>query len=397
MASCQTTARKFQDFSLPIDTVAAMQQAELNFDDDQADPNAGKMVSFVSLHHHDPNGQVYCGLTSLANQILVSFDPDTKQFADLAYQDREFCERYDVKIHRSFEADGEGGIFFAVAGLHQLKTNPDAPGGRIFRLDPETGRIDFIARPVKRDYIQTIAYDKLRKVFYGNCYPLRNSFGYDMKNDRTFDMAEPVNSHKARCDNEGNLWGISHRRTRPLHNVREDELEVVRRLIRKRSVADIPVLFRYNPEDGYQYLPEGLPVVNAFTQSIANGIDIGDGGMYLTTELGGLYRVDKQTGESQEYAFHRGGRLEGIAYDADRGLLFCAGGAYYATHVFVVDVEKKKRITPFWPVADHETAERCIIVHALTLTKRNGTYLVYIGETDNPNRAGHLWECQIKL
>ena len=49
------------------------------------------------------------------------------------------------------------------------------------------------------------------------------------------------------------------------------------------------------------------------------------------------------------------------------------------------------------PVADHETAERCIIVHALTLTKRNGTYLAYIGETDNPNRAGHLWECQIKL
>ena len=117
MASCQTTARKFQDFSLPIDTVAAMQQAELNFDDDQAAPDAGKMVSFVSLHHHDPNGQVYCGLTSLANQILVSFDPDTKQFADLAYQDREFCERYDVKIHRSFEADGHGDGFFLGATL----------------------------------------------------------------------------------------------------------------------------------------------------------------------------------------------------------------------------------------------------------------------------------------
>ena len=397
MATCTVKARKFQDLRLPLNTVLALRQAELSFDVSQADPDGGRMVSFVSLHHHEPNGQIYCGLTSFANQILIRFDPDTKQFTDIEYQNRDFCERYDVKIHRSFEPDGEGNILFAIAGLHQLKTNPDAPGGRVMRLHPETGEIDVVCRPVPRDYIQTIALDRKRKIVYGNCHPLGNSFGFDMNNGETFGMAEPIASHKARCDNEGNLWGTSRTRTRPIHHVLEEDLEVVRKVITKRSIADIPVLYKYNRDHGYQYLPEGLPVVNCGAQAIANGLDIGDGGMFLTTNNGGLYRVDKETGESEQFAFHLGGRLEGIAYDADRGLLFCAGGNYYSTHVFVVDVNEKRRISPFWPIADHETGERCIIVHALTLAMRNGKYLAYVGETDNPNRSGYLWECEIEV
>jgi hypothetical protein len=48
-------------------------------------------------------------------------------------------------------------------------------------------------------------------------------------------------------------------------------------------------------------------------------------------------------------------------------------------------------------VADTDLNVRCIIVHALTILQRNGHYLVHIGETDNPDRSGYLWECDIQV
>ena len=183
--------------------------------------------------------------------------------------------------------------------------------------------------------------------------------------------------------------------TRPIHHVGEVDLAVMEAFF--KAPGEVQRLYRFNPDDGYDYLEDGLPLINGGRQSMANGLDIGDGGMYITTSSGGLYRIDKKSGEVEEIAFHLGGRLEGIAYDAERGLLFLGGGTFYLTHVFVVDVEKRKRITPFWPVADETTDDRCIIVHALQVAKQGDSYLVYIGETDNPNRSGYLWESEIRL
>ena len=395
MASCNITAHKFQDVRLPLKKALAMRDEQIPFDALQADPDMGKMISFVSLHVHEPNGLLYCGLTSFANQILISFDPDTKRFTDLEYQNRDECERFDVKIHRSFEPDGEGNILLAIAGLHDPKTNPEAPGGRIFRLRPDTGDLEVLGRPMPPDYIQTFAYDRHRRIFYGNGYPLEKTFRFDLDSGKTVELDEPIEAHKARCDQEGNLWELSQRYSRAIHHVTDDDLDVMRHYY--NTTERIPLLYRYNPDDGYQYLDEGLPLVSSGPQVLANGLDIGDGGMYLTTNHGGLYRVDKSTGQVEEIAFHAGGRLEGIGYDPKRGLLFLGGGTFYLTHVFVVDVEKRGRITPFWPIADQAQNIRCIIVHALTVTERNGKYLVHIGETDNPDRSGYLWECEIQM
>lgn len=395
MASCVTRAHRFQDLQLTVKTATALLRAEFDFDTIQKDEDFGKLISFVSLHYHEPNGLLYCGLTSFTNQILITFDPKTKKFHDLEYQDRDICERYDVKIHRSFEPDGKGNILFAVSGLHAVKTNPDAPGGRIFRLNPDNGDIDVVGRPVPRDYIQTIAYDPVREIVYGNCYPIGNTFYYEVRTGQTTIPSEPISAHKTRCDREGNLWGISQKMTRPIHHVGEVDLAVMEAFF--KAPGEVQRLYRFNPDDGYDYLEDGLPLINGGRQSMANGLDIGDGGMYITTSSGGLYRIDKKSGEVEEIAFHLGGRLEGIAYDAERGLLFLGGGTFYLTHVFVVDVEKRKRITPFWPVADETTDDRCIIVHALQVAKQGDSYLVYIGETDNPNRSGYLWESEIRL
>ena len=395
MASCITRAYRFQDLRFPLNTVMKMRDVGWTFDQRQADPDWGTLISFTSLHYHAPNGQLYCGLTSLGNQILVAFDPEGKQFTDLRFQERDFCERYDTKIHRSFEPDGEDSILFAAAGLHDIATNPDAEGGRLFRFRPDSGEIRPLARPVRRDYIQTIAYDPSRQVIYGNCYPMGNSFIHSLETGTTAYPDDTISGHKIRCDREGNLWGLSGLRRKPIPLVLATDFEIMRRFF--NQPYEVPLLYRYNPDDGYEYLEDGLPLINGRCQQLANGLDIGDGGMYLTTNVGMLYRVDAETGVVDEIAFLGAGRLEGIGFDPERGLLFLAGGQMYLTHVFVVDVEKKRRITPFWPVADEEAGERCIIVHDLAVVPQAGKYLVYTGETDNPNRSGFLWESEITL
>lgn len=395
MATCKITAHKFQDVHIDLKKALAIRDLELSFDQMQADDEIGKLISFVSLHYHEPNGLLYCGLTSFANQVLISFDPDTKKFIDLEYQSRDICERFDVKIHRSFESDGQGNILMAMAGLHDPKVNPEAEGGRLLRLYPDSGEIEVLGRPMPRDYIQTFAYDHHRRIFYGNGYPLRKTFRFDLDSEKTIELEEDIYAHKSRCDSEGNLWELSRVNTRPIHHVPEEDLEMMRTYF--ETTDRIPLLYKYNPDDGYQFFDEGLPLVSGGAQTLANGLDVGDGGMYLSTNRGGLYRVDKATGQVDEIAFHPGGRLEGIAYDKNRGLLFLGGGTFYLTHVFVVDVEKRRVITPFWPLADTDQNVRCIIVHDLTVTQRNGHYLVHIGETDNPNRSGYLWECDIQI
>jgi len=398
MASCTTRAYRFQDMSLSLNTVMAMREVEWTFDTLQRDADWGRFISFTSLCYHKPNRQLYCGLTSFQNQLLIAFDPATKRFTDLEYQNRDLCERYDTKIHRSFEPDGEDSILFATAVVVPLElstNNRDAEGGRIFRFFPDSGEIHVLGRPVRRDYIQTIAYDPHRQLVYGNCYPLGNSFVYSLKTRSTTFQDEPIRGHKIRCDCEGNLWGLSGTRRQPIPHVSATDLEIMRKFFDQPH--DIPLLYRYNPDDGYQYLEDGLPLMNGHCQELANGLDIGDGGMYLTTNIGMLYRVDKKTGAVEEIAFLGAGRLEGIGYDPNRGLLFLAGGQYYLTHVFVVDVESQRRITPFWPIADEETGDRCIIVHDLAVVAQEDKYLVYTGETDNPNRSGYLWESEITV
>jgi hypothetical protein len=382
---------------LPVRTVQAYTKLPpaVMYDKIAQDPVYSKMISFVSLYYHPADGQVYCGLTSFKNQILITFDPEKKTFKDLEFQNSSVCERFDVKIHRSLEPDDDGTVLFATAGLHALESHPEAEGGRIFRYHPDSGKIDAIARPVRQDYIQTIALDKKRQVVYGNCYPIGNAFRYEIKTGKTTLMKDGVTAHKARCDKEGNLWGIAQTRFNPMPLVAGEDLEALQEFF--HSPGRIPLLFKYNTDDGYQYLPDGLPLLSGHAQSLANGLDVGDGGMYLCTSAGRLYRVDKKTGEVQQIADNIGGRLEGIDYDAERGLLFLGGGSFYQTTVFVVDVEKREVISDFWPVADLDTGERCIIVHALCATKRKDSYMVYLGETDNPNRSGYLWECDIKI
>ena len=387
MARCRVKAYDMGVHRVSLGLVQAIRNAGWKFDDSQANPPTNEFISFTSLLFHPQAKLVYCGLTSWKNNIFCSFDPRTKRFQDLGYA--KIGTRFDVKIHRSLELAEDGKIVAAVAGLHQYGVHPDAPGGAVFTYDPRSGQYDVLGIPSPHDYIQSIAFDRKRGIIYGNGYPLGTEWGFDMATRKPFPM-KWVSGHKLRCDNEGFLWGQSGERMRwPGIN---DEAERIASAVFSVQTSS-PKLYKFTPETGYQVFDSYLYPVGGSNPGIANLIDGGDGFMYVGGSNGALYRVDKETGACDFLGMASpGGRLEGLGLGPD-GLLYLAGGSFYCTRVAAFD-RKTGRLTDLGPIYDPERDETCIIVHALCVDDQ-GT--LYVGETDNCERSGFLWECRPEL
>lgn len=388
MASSKVKARVLRNARVTLAMSKAIKEAgKWTFDHYQrTDPWRHDMISFTSVLYHPGNGLVYCGLTSMDNDVLYTFNPETEEFKSLNYA--AVGERFDCKIHRSFELDDDGTIYAATAGLHDYAEHPEAPGGKIMRIDPKTHRIEIVGIPVPHDYVQTIALDKKRKVIYGNCYPLGSYFGYKLKTKEVFDYKAGPAAHKMRCDNEGNLWGISKVKAER-QGVNEEQREIMEFYFKMEGTT--PHLFKYNPEEGLVILPCTMPSFSGQAQTIGNSIDGGDGYMYIGTSVGALYRLDKRSYELDYLGLPNvGGRLEGLAIGKD-GLIYGAGGSFYQTRLFAYDREADC-FHDLGPVYDPDIDEICIIVHDLCMT---GDGTIYVGETDNMERSGYLWECHV--
>lgn len=385
MASCKVKA-----YDLGVHRVSlGLVQASRGFTFDQAQKSApiNRFVSFVSLLYHPGTQRVYCGLTNWQNDLLYAFDPETKEFEDLRF--RDIADRFDVKIHRSLEMDDDGTIVGAVAGLHSYADHPEAAGGKLFVFDPVKKNYDVLGIPTPYDYIQSIALDRKRRIIYGNGYPLNTQFGFDMQARRPFPM-KWIGGHKLRCDNEGCLWGQSSEVMR-WPGINDEAEQIAREMFNVQTGS--PKLYKYTPDKGYTVFDSYLYPIGGQNPAIANLIDGGDGFMYVGGSNGALYRVDKETGACDFLAMASpGGRLEGIAIGPD-GRLYLGGGSFYCTRVAVYDRASGK-LTDLGTIYDPERDETCIIVHALCIT---GDGVIYIGETDNMERSGFLWECTPQL
>ncbi len=120
------------------------------------------LISFTTVEYHPQTGLVYCGITAADNDILWTFNPETKKFESLHFE--KYGEKYDIKIHRSLNNLMTMEQFYgATAGLVEPFEYLDAPGGKIFSLNPKTNEIKVLCIPCPHDYIQTIAMDKKRK------------------------------------------------------------------------------------------------------------------------------------------------------------------------------------------------------------------------------------------
>ncbi|HOK80575.1 MAG TPA: hypothetical protein PK303_03080 [bacterium] len=327
------------------------------------------LISFTTVEYHPEIGLVYCGITAADNDILWTFDPETKKFNSLHFE--KYGEKYDIKIHRSLIIDDDGTIYGATAGLVEPFEYLDAPGGKIFSLNPKTNEMKILCIPCPHDYIQTIAMDKKRKIIYGFTWPCLKFFRYDIKTNKAINF-DWVGSypHIPCVDDDGNLWGQW-----------------------ANAGSSNANLLRYNPETNkIDFLRKALPKLYTTDNSGIDGMINGeDGYIYIGTVSGALMRLDPKNVEIKYLGKpYPGTRLAGLCIGKD-GLIYGGGGENYNTYVFAYDREKEKFIT-FGRVYDPEINDACVIVHHITITEDR---TIYAAETDNLERSGFLWECKV--
>ena len=236
-----------------------------------------------------------------------------------------------------------------------------------------TDEIKILAIPVSHEYIQTIALDKKRKIIYGFTWPSHNFFKYNVKTGMSTNFGRMgSHPHIPSVDDNGNLWG--------------------QWSLYGNSQA---YLFKYNPyDDKPAFLRKSLPGTYTLdTGGIDGMLNGGDGYVYIGTVSGSLLRLNPKNVEIEYLGKpYPGTRLAGLAIGND-GLLYGGGGENYNTFLFAYDREKKK----FYDIAriyDPDINEACVIVHHITITEDR---TIYAAETDNFERSGFLWECEVKI
>jgi len=331
-------------------------------------------VAFTSLLLH-PDGKLYCGGTAYNHDIFWRFDPAGQNFTSLGYE--HVAEKFEVKIHRSLCLASDGTIYGASACLYTLDERLEAPGGAIFRFDPGSGKIEKLAIPIPRDYIQTITLDERRGLIYGMTYPVFKFFVYHLDGGQVddYDYVGSI-THISALDDTGCFWGTwdwsKH------------------------------ALFKYDPDTRrITYFPRGTPDAAKDANIMYPGagpvdcmINGRDGYLYIGTTGGALCRLDPATAEITSLGRPADTRrLPGIVILDERRLLL-AGGDRAGGYLAVYD-RQAGEFEHLGAIADTKTGRKLYRVHDLAVTADNRT--AYVAETDVPDRSGYLWQCELDL
>lgn len=328
-----------------------------------------KWISFDCLLYLPQNKLVYVGLTALNGDIFYTFDPHTGEFISLDYP--AGGDRYAHKIHKSLQLAPDGFIYGAVATLGDVDIWPFARGGEIFRFNPQVRQFEPVCIPIAHDYIQGIILDKARHILYGDTFPGRKLFRYDLVTGeiRELAMFGNVSTEQLFLDAQGGLW----------HHY---ELA--------QWAGRFPLL-RYDPDrDLIEYLNLDLPDI-ASTGPKASFVDSAlmtrDERLYLGTASGALILLNTQK-RKLEYLGKPlpGPRLKGLL-EMPNGLILGAGGSKYETFLFSYD-PATRAFQNLGLIQDTRDGTRCWLAHDACLIDPQ---TLVIAETDNPQRASCLY------
>jgi len=339
-------------------------------------------ISFDCLLYDKRSDFIYCGLANFSTDIFYVFDRKKEVFHSLDF--KKIANPYDAKFHRSLVMDKEGKIYGAIALLHDIDRQFEAPGGSIIRYDPSNNKLEKLCIPLPYIYIQAIAIDKERKIIYGTTLTPERLFRYDLTTRKCRDLGIIGNSmqicqaHLPVVDDEGNFWsswGVT------------------------RAFASTPGknairLFKYSPhEDKIHWFSYGIPKIDerdsGYIDVMLNGKD---GYIYIGGVSGSLTRLNPQTGETELLGKPcPGKRLSALALGPD-GLIYGIGGNENKARVFAFN-RKKKRFIDLGPVYDAKLGIYAYQIHDMVITE---DLVIFAGENDNPERASYLWECRVK-
>lgn len=326
-------------------------------------------IAFDSLLYLPGRKKLFLGLMAYDNDILYSFDPQSAEFESLNYP--RVAEKYEIKLHRSLNYDGGKFIYGGTSALHDASLYLDGPGGRVFRYDLETKEIEMLGIPSPHDYIQTITLDAERGIVYGLLYPVFKFFKLDIatREIRDFGYIGSI-THISALDQKGRFWGTWHWRYHHFFCYDPDADKI---LFHDRGM---------DWEQGGPMYPGAGPV-----DAMINGED---GFIYLGTTSGVLARLDPEQ-VTFEYLGkpYPGRRMPALRLGED-GRIYGCGGDDGRTYIFAYD-----RGTRSFEVLCRIRADDgigCFRTHDMAMI---GTNRFFVGETDNPTRAGYLWECTL--
>jgi len=345
----------------------------VNLDDSSAsvrDKKAFKegYYAFTCMVWHPKLKRLICGHTNFANDLLHAFDPKTGKFESLGYA--SFAEKYEIKVHRGLELAGDGSIYGATSCLHDVNERLKAPGGKVFRWDPATGKFTLVSVPCPPDYLQTISLDWKHRMIYGMSYPVFNFFAFSIdENTVVYSQYMGSITHIGALDNRGGYWG---------------------------TWGYGHYLFRYDPKTNtVDFLRHGLPskcesLMYPHAGPIDSMISSDDGFLYIGSEKCELYRLDPKTGEVAYLAKpFVSNRMPGLLI-AEDGLIYGVGGNDNNVRIFTYD-RKTRATRVLGQVVDSASAEPCFRPHDLVKVGNS----LFVGETDNPHRSDCLWECRM--
>ena len=97
-------------------------------------------------------------------------------------------EHWTISHGQFLSRNSKWTIYGATACLHDCDEYLKAPGGKIFKYDPNRKQIEILGIPVAHNYIQTIALDKKRKIICGFSFPVEKFFRYDLRTNKSTDF-----------------------------------------------------------------------------------------------------------------------------------------------------------------------------------------------------------------
>lgn len=323
--------------------------------------------SFDCLHYNPQDGLVYAGLTATNGDFFYAFDPRSGTFESLAFPTEG--DRYAHKIHFGLAQDSHGCYYGAVATLSDVDAWPHAPGGQIFRFDPRGRTFTLLGIPLPHDYIQGIVLDEQRGRLYGNTFPGRCLFCYELASGQTRILTHfgATLSEAILMDPAGGIW----------HNYHLAQW------------AQRTPLLRYDPgADRIDFLNLDLPNTRQNGSStIDSALCTADGALYIGGTDGALSRLHPG-GPAVEYLGKPlpGIRMKGLL-EGPQGLILGVGGSQYNTFLFTYD-RSRGAFDVLGPVQDSRDGTRAWIVHDLCLVDE---HTLIAAETDNPQRASCLF------
>ena len=316
------------------------------------------------------DGKLYCGVTNFVGDILQEFDLAGGTFRSLGFT--ELADPNDHKIHKGLWYDGQkNSLFFGIASLSPLPKML-GKGGRLFRYDIAAESYEQLGVPKPDCYIQATSYDPKRQIMTVFTEP-DHSFTVFELDGRKVRRSVAVGSivHIPGIDPAGGVWGTH---------------------------SNQHAFFRYNPDTDTMEFPQGcrMPTAQQARNLMYDGagpVDCAltgpDGQLYVASAMGEVYRINPESGELAYIARpvpHT--RLPAMVFGPD-GRLYGIGGDKYSNALWALDVDTARTEV----IGKVETEDGLTLFRPHDMVCIDGVF--YIGETDNPDRSGYLWQCEV--